>query len=49
MLEYCKRDVELTKRLSVKLEEEGKIFSSQAYDIERQIRSIIDKQQQKLG
>tara|TARA_B100001123_G_C15292586_1_gene1017962 strand:+ start:449 stop:2089 length:1641 start_codon:yes stop_codon:yes gene_type:complete len=46
MLEYCKRDVELTKRLSVKLEEEGKIFSSQAYDIERQIRSIIDKQQQ---
>jgi|TARA_R110000822_G_scaffold98366_10_gene222608 DNA polymerase-1 len=46
MLEYCKRDVELTRRLSVKLQEEGKNFSSQAYEIERKVRSIVDKQQQ---
>ena len=46
MLEYCKRDVELTRRLSVKLQEEGKNFSSQAYEIERKGRSIVDKQQQ---
>ena len=46
MLEYFKRDVELTRRLSVKLQEEGKNFSSQAYEIERKVRSIVDKQQQ---
>ena len=45
MLEYCIRDTELTRKLGVTLEEEGRTFSSQAYDLERQIRIIIDKQQ----
>ena len=38
MLQYCKRDAELTRRLAVKLEEEGKSFSTQAYTIERKVR-----------
>ena len=45
MLQYCKRDAELTRRLAVKLEEEGKVFSTQAYTIERKVREIIDRQQ----
>ena len=45
MLEYCIRDAELTRKLGVSLEKEGRIFSPQAYELERQIRSIIDKQQ----
>ena len=45
MLEYCIRDTELTRKLGVSLEKEGRIFSPQAYELERQIRSIIDRQQ----
>ena len=45
MLEYCIRDTELTRKLGVTLEEEGKSFSPQAYDMERQVRIIIDRQQ----
>ena len=45
MLQYCIRDTELTRKLGVSLEKEGRIFSPQAYELERQIRSIIDRQQ----
>ena len=46
MLEYCKRDTELTRRVAVKLQEEGKDFSKESYNLERKVREIIDKQQQ---
>jgi DNA polymerase I-like protein with 3'-5' exonuclease and polymerase domains len=45
MLEYCIRDTELTRKLGVSLEQEGRSFSPEAYDLERQIRIIIDRQQ----
>ena len=45
MLKYCVRDTELTRKLATNLEQEGRGFSPQAYDLERQVRIIIDKQQ----
>jgi len=45
MLTYCIRDAELTKRLAMLLEEEGKGFGSKAYELERNVRIIIDKQE----
>ena len=45
MLEYCKRDTELTKKLSSTLEKEGSRFSKESYELEREIRAIIDQQQ----
>ena len=45
MLEYCQRDVELTRKLAQNLELEKKKFSNQCYDLERDIRIILDKQQ----
>ena len=45
MLEYCIRDTELNRKLAVKLEEEGKTFSKKSYELERQVRAIIDQQQ----
>jgi len=45
MLQYCVRDTELTRKLATNLEQEGRGFNSQAYDLERQIRIIIDRQQ----
>ena len=45
MLEYCKKDVELTGKLAKTMEEEGKIFSSQSYELERKVRAIVDQQQ----
>ena len=45
MLAYCIRDAELTKRLAMLLEEEGKRFGSKAYELERDVRIIIDKQE----
>ena len=44
MLEYCKRDIELTKKVAITLEKEAKYFSYKAYDMERKVRAIIDKQ-----
>ena len=35
MLEYCKRDTEVTRLVAQELEKEGKDFSSQAYELER--------------
>jgi len=45
MLEYCKRDTEVTRLLAQKLEEEGGGFSSKSYKLERDVRAIIDKQE----
>ena len=45
MLEYCQRDVELTRKLAQNLELEKKKFSNQCYDLERDIRILLDKQQ----
>jgi DNA polymerase-1 len=45
MLEYCKRDVDLTHKVAQKLEEESKGFSDSCYNLERNIRIILDKQQ----
>ena len=45
MLEYCKRDTEVTRLLAQKLEEEGSGFSSKSYELERDVRAIIDKQE----
>jgi len=45
MLEYCKRDTEVTRLLAQKLEEEGSGFSSKSYKLERDVRAIIDKQE----
>ena len=45
MLEYCKRDTEVTRLVAQELEVEGKGFKSKSYDLECKIRAIIDKQQ----
>jgi len=45
MLEYCKRDTEVTRRVAQELEKEGKAFKSKAYELECKVRAIIDKQQ----
>jgi DNA polymerase-1 len=45
MLEYCKRDTEVTRLVAQELEKEGKAFKSKAYELECKVRAIIDKQQ----
>ena len=45
MLDYCKRDTEVTRLVAQKLEKEGKDFSSKSYELECKVRAIIDKQQ----
>ena len=45
MLEYCKRDTEVTRLVAQELEVEGKGFKSKSYDLECKVRAIIDKQQ----
>ena len=45
MLEYCIRDTKLTRKLAYKLSEEGKMFSTRSYELERKIRAIIDQQE----
>tara|TARA_R100000664_G_scaffold17170_4_gene26062 strand:+ start:606 stop:2240 length:1635 start_codon:yes stop_codon:yes gene_type:complete len=45
MLEYCKQDTRLTKKVSEYLEIEGKTFSKKSYELEKKVRCIIDKQQ----
>ena len=46
MLEYCKRDTELTRRVALKLQEEGKDFSKESYNLERKVRAFIDQQEE---
>jgi len=45
MLEYCKRDTEVTRLVAQELEKEGKAFKSKAYELECKVRAIVDKQQ----
>ena len=45
MLKYCHIDTQLTGELSDYLQEEGKKFSPKSYELERSVRSIVDKQQ----
>ena len=45
MLEYCKKDTELTSKLAKTMEKEGKKFSIRSYEMERKVRAIIDQQQ----
>ena len=45
MLQYCMRDTELTRKLAHELSEEGKMFSSQSYELESKVRAIVDQQE----
>jgi DNA polymerase-1 len=45
MLKYCYTDTQLTREVSDYLQVEGKKFSDKSYDLERKVRSIVDKQQ----
>jgi DNA polymerase-1 len=45
MLKYCIRDTELTGRVAYVLAEEGKKFSPEAYQLEQQVRLIINQQE----
>ena len=45
MLEYCKRDTEVTRLVAQQLEKEGVASNSQSYNLECKVRAIIDKQQ----
>ena len=45
MLDYCIQDTGLTRKLAMHLEEEGRNFQPEAYELERNIRIIIDRQE----
>ena len=45
MLKYCYIDTAVTKETYEYLQTEGKKFSEKSYDLEREVRSIVDKQQ----
>ena len=45
MLEYCKQDVRLTHKVAQQLEEDGKSFSRQSYELESKVRAIVDQQE----
>ena len=45
MLEYCKQDVRVTRKVAQVLEIEAKKFSSRSYDLERKVRAIVDQQE----
>ena len=45
MLKYCYIDTQLTREVSAYLQVEGEKFSDESYDLERKVRSIVDKQQ----
>ena len=45
MLKYCYIDTAVTMETYNYLQEEGKKFSEKSYDLEREVRSIVDKQQ----
>ena len=45
MLRYCYIDTAVTMETYNYLKEEGKKFSEKSYDLEREVRSIVDKQQ----
>ena len=45
MLEYCKQDVRVTRKVAQELSKEGDKFSSKSYILERKIRAIVDQQE----
>ena len=45
MLEYCKQDVVITRKVAQELEKEGAKFSSRSYELERKVRTIVDQQE----
>jgi len=45
MLKYCYTDTAVTMETYDYLQEEGKKFSDESYDLERKVRGIVDKQQ----
>ena len=45
MLEYCKQDVVITRKVAQELEEEGAKFSYRSYELERKVRAIVDQQE----
>jgi DNA polymerase-1 len=45
MLEYCKQDVNLTRKVAQELEKEGSNFSSQSLILEAKVRAIVDQQE----
>ena len=45
MLEYCKKDVRITRKVAQELEIEGKKFSTKSYVLERKVRAIVDQQE----
>ncbi len=45
MLEYCKQDVRITRKVAQALEKEGSKFSSKSYELERKVRAIVDQQE----
>ena len=47
MLQYCKRDAELTRRVAVSLEKENRKlpFSRRSYELEINVRTVLDQQQ----
>jgi len=45
MLEYCKQDVRVTRKVAQALEIEAKKFSSKSYVLERKVRAIVDQQE----
>jgi len=45
MLEYCKQDVRVTRKVAQELSKEGDKFSSKSYILERKVRAIVDQQE----
>jgi len=45
MLEYCKQDVRVTRKVAQQLEKEGEKFSNKSYELERKVRAIVDQQE----
>ena len=45
MLAYCKQDTEITQKLAWTLSLEGSTFSDRSYELERNIRVIVDHQE----
>ena len=45
MLTYCKQDTEITQKLAETLSLEGSPFSDRSYELERNIRVIVDHQE----
>ena len=45
MLEYCKQDVRVTRKVAQELSKEGDKFSLNHMILERKVRAIVDQQE----